>query len=88
MSGGGRIVHRSDVVGVRSLVRGATLPFDLSHAIFDVAYSPPHGQPDACENITFPQLHLRVVKILCQTEATTQNGGGSLLFGQFSPKTA
>ena len=27
-----------------------------------VAYLPPYGQTDACENITFPQLLLRTVK--------------------------
>ena len=38
------------------------LPCDLSHDACDVTYPPhPHRQTDACENITFPQLLLRVV---------------------------
>ena len=36
--------------------RRGTLPCDLSHYAFDVTYP-----PEACENITNPQLHLRVV---------------------------
>ena len=40
---------------------GGTLPCDLSHDAFDHTY--PREQTDACENITFPQLRLRVVII-------------------------
>ena len=40
---------------------GGTLPCDLSHDAFDLTY--PREQADACENITFSQLRLRVVII-------------------------
>ena len=49
-------VPRSDIWEGRSpglMLRGGTLPYDLSHDAFDVAYlPPPSGQNDACENIT------------------------------------
>ena len=35
----------------------------LTHDAFDVTYPPPCGQIGACENITFPQLHLQAVKM-------------------------
>ena len=38
-----------------------TLPCDRSDDAFDVTYPPPRQQTDACENISFPQLLLRVV---------------------------
>ena len=39
---------------------GFTLPRDLSHDACDVTYQP-REQTDACDNITFPKLRLRVV---------------------------
>ena len=51
---------RSDVGGGEG-----NLPRNMSHDGFDVTnLIPPHGQTDACENITFPQLSLRAVMTL------------------------
>ena len=52
----GRVCPRSDV----RWGGGGTLPCDLSHDACDVTYQP-REQTDACDNITFPKLRLRVV---------------------------
>ena len=43
--------------------RGYPLRCDLSHDARDVTCPQPHGQIDACENITFLQLFLLAVII-------------------------
>ena len=56
---------QGDGVGPPGLMpgrRGGTLPCALPHDAFDI-YFPARGQTDACENITFPQLRLRMGNI-------------------------
>ena len=44
---------------------GGTLPYGLSHSVFDVTYSPLE-QTDTFEKFTFPQIDLHVAKMLMQ----------------------
>ena len=43
---------------------GRGVPYHVTYPMMHVMYltNPPPGQTDACENITFPELRLLVVK--------------------------
>ena len=71
MSGGGEGVSYLTFPGGLG-----TLACDLSYNAFDVTYPPPrpNKMTDICENITFPQLCWRAVKMNRNGSDTNRNG--------------
>ena len=51
--------HQMSIVGGRS--GGRWVPYHVIYPMMHVTYLPPPVKTDACENITFPQLRLRLV---------------------------